>query len=93
MNARGAQWDGGSFILQYTSLKMAVLLHKTALSSKLWSYTVFDLYGELLFFFLSQSHKSGSVDVWINGVYLRAMNCSPLTIFKGKKNRLCLALA
>ncbi len=31
MNARGAQCDCGTFILQYASLKMAVLLHKTAL--------------------------------------------------------------
>ena len=31
MNALGAQWYGGIFILQFISLKMAVLLHKTAL--------------------------------------------------------------
>ena len=31
MNAWGAQWHGGIFILQYTSLKMVLLLHKTAL--------------------------------------------------------------
>ena len=31
MNARGAQWHGGIFMKRYTSLKMAVLLHKTAL--------------------------------------------------------------
>ena len=31
MNARGAQWYGGIFILQYTPLKIEVLLHKTAL--------------------------------------------------------------
>ena len=31
MNAQGAQWHGGIFILQYTSLKMALLLHKTTL--------------------------------------------------------------
>ena len=31
MNARGAQRHDGIFMLQYISLKMAVLLHKTAL--------------------------------------------------------------
>ena len=31
VNARGAQRHDGIFILQYTSLKMAILLHKTAL--------------------------------------------------------------
>ena len=31
MNALGVQLHGGIFILRYTSLKMAVLLHKTAL--------------------------------------------------------------
>ena len=31
MNAWGAQWHGGIFILQFTSLKMVLLLHKTAL--------------------------------------------------------------
>ena len=31
MNARGAQQHAGIFILWYTSLKMALLLHKTAL--------------------------------------------------------------
>ena len=29
MNVQGAQWHGGILILQYTSLKMALLLHKT----------------------------------------------------------------
>ena len=31
MNARGGQQDGGTFILRYTSQKIVVLLHKTAL--------------------------------------------------------------
>ena len=31
MNAQEAQWHGDIFILRYTSLKIAVLLHKTAL--------------------------------------------------------------
>ena len=31
MNAWGAQWHGGIFILQFTTLKMVLLLHKTAL--------------------------------------------------------------
>ena len=31
MNGRGAQWHNGTLVLQYTSLKMEVLLHKTAL--------------------------------------------------------------
>ena len=31
MNAWGAQWYGGIFILQYFSLKIVLLLHKTAL--------------------------------------------------------------
>ena len=31
MNAWGAQWHGGIFILQFTSLKMVLLLHKTTL--------------------------------------------------------------
>ena len=31
MNARGAQCDFGTFLLQYTYLKMALLLHKIAL--------------------------------------------------------------
>jgi len=31
MNARGPQGHDGIFIVRYTSLKMAVLLHKTAL--------------------------------------------------------------
>ena len=30
MNARGGQQDGGTFILRNTSMKMVVLLHKTA---------------------------------------------------------------
>ena len=30
MNAQGAQWHGGIFILRYVSLKMADLHHKTA---------------------------------------------------------------
>ena len=30
MNVWGAQWHGGIFILRYTSLKMVLLLHKTA---------------------------------------------------------------
>ena len=41
MNAFGGQWRGYIFILRYKSLKMAFLLHKTALTSpKLWSWTV-----------------------------------------------------
>ena len=35
MNAFGTQWCGHIFTLHYTSLKMAVLLHKTALSTDL----------------------------------------------------------
>ena len=31
MNGLGVQWRGGIFIFQLTSLKMTVLLHKTAL--------------------------------------------------------------
>ena len=31
MNAQGAQWHDGIFMLQYTSLKMVVLLHKSEL--------------------------------------------------------------
>ena len=31
MKVQGAQWHGSIFILQYTSLKMVLLLHKTAL--------------------------------------------------------------
>ena len=31
MNAREGQWHGGIFILLYTSLKIALFLHKTAL--------------------------------------------------------------
>ena len=33
MNTRGAQWDGGTFILRYTSLKMGILLHKITLAN------------------------------------------------------------
>ena len=31
MNALGSQWLGGIFTLQYTTLKLTVLLHETAL--------------------------------------------------------------
>ena len=31
INAQGPHWNSDIFILRYTSLKMAVLLHKTAL--------------------------------------------------------------
>ena len=40
MNGFGAEWCGDIFILCNTTLKMALLLHKTALSPKLWSQTV-----------------------------------------------------
>ena len=40
MNARGDQWLGGNFTLQYTTLKMTVLLHKTALVNFLMATTV-----------------------------------------------------
>ena len=33
INARGTQWLGGNFALQYTILKMTVLLHKIALAN------------------------------------------------------------
>ena len=41
MNAWGAQWHGGIFILQFTSLKMVLLLHKTALVNFPMATTVF----------------------------------------------------
>ena len=41
MNACGAQWHGNIFILQYTFLKMALLLHKTALVNFPMATTVF----------------------------------------------------
>ena len=40
MNAWGAQWLGGNFTLQYTTLKLTVLLHKTALVNFLMATTV-----------------------------------------------------
>ena len=40
MNGFGAEWCGDIFILCNTTLNMALLLHKTALSPKLWSQTV-----------------------------------------------------
>ena len=42
MNAWGAQWHGGIFIQQYTSLKMVLLLHKTALVNFPMATTVDD---------------------------------------------------
>ena len=41
MNGFGAEWFGDIFILCNTTLKMALLLHKTALSPKLRSQTVY----------------------------------------------------
>ena len=40
MNAWGAQWHGDIFILQYTPLKMVLLLHKTALVNFIMPTTV-----------------------------------------------------
>ena len=41
MNAWGAQWHGGIFILQFTSLKIVLLLHKTALDNFPMATTVY----------------------------------------------------
>ena len=41
MNAREAQWYSRISILQYTSLKMTFLLHKTALANFPMATTVF----------------------------------------------------
>ena len=40
INGQGPQWHNGIFILRYTSLKMSVLLHKTALVNFLMATTV-----------------------------------------------------
>ena len=40
MNAQGAQWDGGNFILGYNSLKIAVLLYRTVLVNSPMETTV-----------------------------------------------------
>ena len=41
VNAWGAQWHGGIFILQYTSLKLVLLHHKAALINFPMATTVF----------------------------------------------------
>ena len=57
MNGWGVQWRGGIFTMQYTSLKMTVLLHKTAhvnfpmattlgisiLECQMWSWFLYSL--------------------------------------------------
>ena len=41
MNGFGAEWCGNIFILCNATLKMVLLLYKTALSPKFWSQTAF----------------------------------------------------
>ena len=43
MNAWGYQWHGGIFILQYTSLKTVLLLHKIALVNFPMATTVYSI--------------------------------------------------
>ena len=43
MNGWGVQWHGSIFLLQKTSLKMSVLLHKTALVNFPMATTVYEV--------------------------------------------------
>ena len=52
INDLGVQWHNDIFILQYTPLKMAVLLHKTALVNFLISTTVQVSFVNIVFEFL-----------------------------------------
>ena len=83
MNARGAQWYGGISILQYTSLKIEVLLHKTALVNFPMATTVNSYIALKLKFRPSSfcySHISKPYNVF-HGISFRIFACTSMKGF------------